>query len=367
MKPNQNIKVIWDGFGLTNQYSGVARHANWLSDGLSRSDVSPLVFGPHKSTLPHLSHIFSQPNKLPMLPRSKLAWSRYISSDRCFEFSDQNLIYHGLCNFNIPLNTSSSFKRVITIHDIIPIIAKGMVSRASTLQLSYLLPKVLQAADKVICVSKWTRDTIIGSYPSVADKTVVIPNGFLNNTNMIVNSSANKSSKGQIIHALSVMRYEPYKRFDRLLDILNGLDQRFRLSLVTDAQGEAWIKSHGKSYIDSGRLSIGRGLSDSQLSQWFANCDFLLHTSEYEGFCLPAAQAIAASKPVIFKAGSGIDEVVGPAGLGLGDCTDEWVDAISSGQYMIEKEIIAKHISQQKTWASVAIDLKQLYNKLTEE
>lgn len=364
----QENRVVWDGFGLSNQYSGVARHALRLSQGLNKTGISPVVFSSNKSSLTHLSHVFGRPSKFLRSPRSKLAWSRYISSQTFLKSHNHNhrLVYHGLSNFNIPLSKKLPFKRIVTIHDIIPLIAKGQVSRSSTLQLLYLLPKVLQVADRVICVSKWSRETLVEAYPDVADKVLVIPNGFVDEFLSSGVHTGYKLSDGTI-NALAVMRYEPYKRFDRLIDILDRMNNRFSLALVTDLQGGNWIKANGQRHLNSGRLQLGIGLSDKDLSALFRRSDFLLHTSEYEGFCLPAAQALAAIKPVIYKAGSGIDEVVGPAGLGLGDSIDEWIEAISSGLDNISEATIIQHISKQKPWSSVAIDLKQLYNKVSEE
>ena len=73
--------------------------------------------------------------------------------------------FHGLANFNVPI-AKQILRTVLTIHDIIPLIAKGEVSRSSNLQLSILLKLVFPSRTKLLCVSSWTKDSFDSYFPN---------------------------------------------------------------------------------------------------------------------------------------------------------------------------------------------------------
>ena len=166
----------------------------------------------------------------------------------------------------------------MTIHDIIPLIAKGEVSRSSNLQLKYLLKLVLPRVNEIICVSPWTKDCLESYFPNydLSSKTTVIPNGFSSFEPL---AKCNDSK----IHVLFVSRFEEYKNFSLLKKIIAASDpDKLHFDIVTDTKGIKFIDS-----LTSSNYSLYHQVDDSKLKSLYKKSSLLLHTSSYEGFCLP--------------------------------------------------------------------------------
>ena len=63
------------------------------------------------------------------------------------------------------------------------------------------------------------------------------------------------------------------------------------------------------------RVSFVSGITDEELVREYAKASIAVVPSLYEGFGLPAAEAMACGKPVISTTGGALPEVVGNAGL----------------------------------------------------
>ena len=118
-----------------------------------------------------------------------------------------------------------------------------------------------------------------------------------------------------------------------------------------------------------GYLSVVVSPSPSALDQIYASHDVYVQTSLLEGFCLPAAEAQSSGIPVVYTAGSGIDEVVCPAsgrGVSTSATVTQWVteilDVAAAAPGMAAS--LGRWVSQRPTWNDSAIALKKLYNSL---
>jgi glycosyltransferase involved in cell wall biosynthesis len=266
-------------------------------------------------------------------------------------------LVHGLSNYNVPALKAPQLKRVLTVHDLIPILQRREVSRALGLYLRYQLPRAVEAADAIICVSRWTESTLHEHYPASRGKTLMIPNGWP--------EAREKSPKHQSgSQLLTISRWEPYKRLDLIPDILKHLPASFRWTVVTDARGVELLQSHADA-----RLVLKTSLSEAALHELHGSADLYVHPSLLEGFCLPAAASISSDVPVIFTRGSGIDEVVGEAGVGLspGDSAARWADAIQQLLAHPDRSGLCRRRHQSAlSWDDVAARTCALYDKLGE-
>jgi glycosyltransferase involved in cell wall biosynthesis len=348
--------ILWDGFGLQSLYSGVGRHAWELLQALHRQALSPGII----PSVPILDSQFS-PYTLPKTiswPQSRIKpWALFWSEQWIQKYlrdHDGISVIHGLSNYNVPSLKSPKIRTVLTVHDLIPILQKDEVSAALGLYLRYQLPRAIAAADTIICVSHWTESTLHDHYPASRGKTVMIPNGWPH--------PREKSLKNKGSALLTISRNESYKRLELIPAILKHLPPHVRWTIVTDEGG---LERLGQDADP--RLILKTRISEPEMQDLHAAADLYVHPSRLEGFCLPAAASISHGVPVIFTKGSGIDEVVGEAGMGLlpGDDAHKWAVAIEELLSRTDRDGLCRaRNAAAPSWEDVAARTRAIYDKL---
>lgn len=355
-------QIIWDAYGLHNPYSGVASHARQLFGGFPSHTRVRLITDKY---LPHFSQLEQIPwgGDFTWTRRIKPLWNHRLRRHLKRSLGEPALV-HGLSNFNI-YKASPKDRCILTVHDLIPLLAPKLVSKTLALQFRYLLPRAIEMADRVICVSHWTYGTCLEYFPKSKNKFVYIPNG------QDECYQAKVSRETQIKNVCFIARYEKYKGFELLCRIMEKSPESWHFSLVTDQAGALFIKNQlPESY--SHRIDIHCGISRDKLENVLKSSSVLIHTSLYEGFCLPAADAIAHGIPVVYMKGSGIDEVVGSGGIGLdrSEGAQSWIDAIASYQSLWQKDMenlknkMKEAQLQFLSWRQVAEKTVKIYNEL---
>ncbi len=361
--------VLWDSYGLQNPYSGIGYYGLQLYSALKQMGCTPQVI-PSQAIDENATGIPTalKAHPLSFVTRFKpialtLADLKFQEFFRKYGHIDRFVI-HGLSNFNLPrdIGRRAHGKRVITVHDLIPDIYPQGVSRTLRSFLRRQMPKTLERADAIICVSQWTRDALEERYPSVSTRTVVIPNGFPEIKSHRISEAQEKPS------ILTVARYEAYKRLDLIPKIAQQLAHPVEWNIVTDDKGEKLILEGLSDDRLKRNLRFHKRISHEQLEKLFETSSLYLHPSLYEGFCLPAAQAIAHGLPVLYCRGSGIDEVVQSAGLGLGSHQSpaDWaqsIEMISASRVEFQKRVEHRQ-RDASNWKDVATRTHQLYDKI---
>lgn len=322
--------IFWDGFGLQSLHSGVGRHAFDLLLALQRQGLCPSIIPSHPQI-----HDSWQPFLAPV-KASRISWMRLKplslwQSGRQLEHLLQQRhpsrsIIHGLSNYNLPSLSKRARKQVkciLTVHDLIPLLMPEQVSTSLQAYLRWQMPRALEQADAIICVSRWTQQTLEDYFPSARGKSFVIPNGVAALKGPLEGA---KPKPGGQIRLLTVSRYEGYKRLDMITPILERLPAEFHWDLLSDAGGRTRFEGQSQ------RLRVHVGLSNSELDGLYRNADIYVHPSLLEGFCLPAAQAVQWRVPLVYNGGSGIDETVGLAGEALPATAspEAWADKLIS-------------------------------------
>ena len=300
--------------------------------------------------------------------RAKIIWPLRVGSVAAKLAQGNPHIVHGLSNFNIPFRKRyEAQRRVLTVHDLVPLLAPESVSALQALQLKVVFGPAVRSADRIICISHWTRQTLVERYPEVADRCVVIPNGVPETPDF----GSRSPRKTEAIQILTISRYEPYKRLDLLLQILRALPTRYSSTLVTSAQGEAWCRLEAKDLLDAKRLVVRHHIPAPELAILYKRADLLLHPSRLEGFCLPAVEALASGCPVVFQSGSAMNEILTPSvsvAIEPGAKLNHWVQAVEIATAMSQAENwhdkVMAHYATLPTWKDAAHAVQTLYSNL---
>jgi glycosyltransferase involved in cell wall biosynthesis len=352
------FKLLWDVMGHGGP-SGINTFAHELKASLLPFDCVPHQL-PGPTGFWKLCPLLSESkwgHPLAIAPQA-VRWSRHQKGP---------VVVHGLNNCNLPRQRRfyKYHKTVLTVHDLIPLIAAHQVSKLSSLQTHYCLRRVLPLVDRVVCVSHWTRRSLLKLFPDFSpNRAVVIPNGFPSFAPRIL---AHGSSRPCV---LTVSRWEPYKNFMGLAEVINQAED-LSFIVVTDHRGEKFLSDYCSTALKRGTLQVAVGVSDSVLSDFYQSAHVYWQPSFLEGFCLPAATAIARAVPVVFMSGSGIDEVCGEEvaiGVSHNAGIEELIAALKGaiawnqkGDYLSRSE---QYVQRQCHWRDIGSRYLQLYQEV---
>lgn len=353
--------IFWDGYGLGASGSGVFVHARSLARELARLGVNPCLVTTEawSSALPELdAAILGRSQLFSRFFESKLVWPLRVRNavERHFGKSKSIGILHGLSNLNLSQRPAgkSRIRTVLTVHDLIPLLAPQSVSRALAWQCRLGFPWAIDAADRIVCVSEWTLRTLVERFPEARGKACVIRNGI--DRPAVI--PAKDGARG-VLRVLCVSRWESYKDLPLLAEIARLARGDIAIDLVTNRR------------IELPGVRVYQGLAHDALRRLYAEAHVYVQPSHYEGFCLPAAEALGAGTPVVYRAGSGIDEVAGDVvGFPMErDAPPEsWLRAIHAAAQAAAapsfRVSVASWLNCWPTWRDSAEALKSLYNDL---
>lgn len=238
------------------------------------------------------------------------------------------------------VSSSPSIKNVTTIHDLI--YEKGLVGGRGKLINLYERKKSVVHADAIICISESTRQDFYEYYGGlIGIKPVYVihhgctrlPAGSVDPLSAFDNQvySDLDLKSGQFF--MFVGGRSGYKNFELLLKafvIGSFQKQGFRIICTGVCFSDYERELIGNLKLSEAVISIG--LVDAiALGKLYGVARALVYPSAYEGFGLPALEAMAAGCPVICADSSSLPEVVGKSGILINPHSPEQLaDAMSS-------------------------------------
>lgn len=237
--------------------------------------------------------------------------------------------------------------QVLTIHDMVWRIYPKTMNYFGNYLDKFFMPRSADIADIVTTISSSTSYDIIKYGLSSPDKISIISPG----------SSARKSEKNEVYfnktldknYFLFVGSLEPRKNLERLLQaylkLPNKVKSKVELLIVGD---NGWGNIELDKKIDNldlhNNIKLLGCVDDAELATLYANAQFLVMPSLYEGFGLPLVEAMSYGTPVLTANNSSMPEVAGNAGL-LVDALD--VESIADGlQEMITNNELRERLAK---------------------
>ena len=166
---------------------------------------------------------------------------------------------------------------------------------------------------------------------------------------------------------------QPLKGLRYLLLALSSLVKRYpqlKLLLVSKPQPGGETETLIKRLQLADYIEFAHGISTEALVEHYAHSSVAVVPSVYEGFGLPAGEAMACAVPVVSTNGGALPEVVGNAGITV-EVKD--ADAIASAveALLLDAELRAhygaagrKRIEEKFSWALAAKEMSALYYQI---
>jgi glycosyltransferase involved in cell wall biosynthesis len=228
-------------------------------------------------------------------------------------------------------------RRVVTVYDMIPERFPGSLRRQDLLTAKR---RFVDRADEIVCISNATRNDLAHFYGELNAPVSVIHLGvdfdFFNGTNHAIAGWPES-------YLLFVGKRSQYKDAATLRSAFGRLAARFPDLHLVFVGGGPFESDEVKEIT---RLGIGARvrqvhLPDSMMPAAYAHARAFVFPSQYEGFGLPALEAMASGTPTILCRAASLPEVGGDAALYFdpGD-PDDLAQAIES--VVVDPELAAR-------------------------
>ena len=258
---------------------------------------------------------------------------------------------------------------VVSVHDVSFLEHPEYFTRDRAWQLQWTVRRTVRRAAKILTGSEFSKWSILKVYGDLdEDKVVVVPNAAASEFRPLSREAAAAAVEERFSlgapFILSVGDLQPRKNQIGLIRAFARLVKaypQFKQDLVL-AGKETWFADQvHRAARDSGvsdRIRFFGFVSDRDLLQLYNACDLFVFPSFYEGFGLPALEAMACGRAVVCSHTSALPEVVDGAAI-LFDpySTDQMVRAIAD--LLLDSELRqrmerlglqrAAHFSWQKT------------------
>ncbi|MDA1076443.1 MAG: glycosyltransferase family 1 protein [Proteobacteria bacterium] len=201
---------------------------------------------------------------------------------------------------------------VVTIHDLVWRKQPETMIRLGRIIESLLMPGALTRATTILTPSISTAEDIRDYRPDCSDKIVVTPLAPTLEPSEHPGPPSQRS-------LLFVGTIEPRKNLLRVIDAFMSLSGAAKLYTLKVAGHQGWKNTAELKRLNDpalkGRVQFMGAVTDDQLQRLYAEADFLVAPSLYEGCGLQILDALAFGKPVITSNISSLPEVAGKAGL----------------------------------------------------
>lgn len=389
MKQKNRICIIADY--IDEQYAGIYTYARELITELVRLDTDNEYTFLHcrKNAFFDGQREIIVPLKrfIPGVPSfRKFVWIPHILQKQHFD------LVHDLSHIAPFAFARFPGKKVITIHDLTPVLFPQFHVWNSAVVHKIMFPQVFKKADAVIAVSENTKKDIIHKYHPPAPvfvtplgtrdlslppspSTPPAPSPLFSNPSASTSAPLTAGFNKGDNYILFVSTLEPRKNVETLIKAYNLIRDRGRTEKLVLIGKKGW-KSEGIFHtLNESRykedIRSHDYIAENELGKYFQNASVFVYPSHYEGFGLPILEAMRFGVPVVAANNSSIPEVVGNAGLlfetkNVEDLAAKLYDLLENKQLRAELGHKGLKQVQKFTWENTARKTVEVYRQVLE-
>jgi len=216
-------------------------------------------------------------------------------------------------------------KKILTIHDLSTILYPPVHTRLNVFRVNLSFSAGIRRVDRIITVSKFSKREILRLFHINEDRIEVIYEGVDSRFRSLDECEGVKKKYGiEGGFILFVGTVEPRKNVNGLIKAFYKLKKKGMKHRLVVAGAEGWKCGETKETIE--QLGLEKEVvllgyvGDDDLPALYNASDLFVYPSLYEGFGLPALEAMACGTPVVTSNTSSLPEVVGDAAIMVDPC-----------------------------------------------
>jgi len=211
---------------------------------------------------------------------------------------------------------------VVTIHDLAYEYFPDLFLKSDLYKLKNWTRLAVKNAKQVIAVSEATKNDLVKLYETDPNKISVVHNGYdsetfnTNNANKSLLDNWNLKIENYILFLGTI---QPRKNVMRLVQAYHLLKEEGYKGKLVIAGNIGWLAEETLKVIKNSKYSrdiiLTGYISDEVRKALYSYCTVYILPSLYEGFGVPAIEAMACGAPVAVANNSSLPEVVGDSGV----------------------------------------------------